>query len=319
MNEIKYCKQSNQRKAAMPKVSKHKRRKDIILFGILAAALAAGSIYFLLAGRTRTPATLVTETPDRGQTVASLPEPLSQGQEAWSSFGGTDGQPAAGAGETASVPMSRQELCSQSYRQIAGFFSQLDERGFSSGLPVGSERHFAELTAKLSASPPVLTRETDSLSSLLRNTTHMYRVLGRSNVILIRGILEKEADNMEAALVDFHHWSRMSTLCSGEEYPFRLPLEDIYPYAGFFLNSLGGQAYLSRRPPGIRTLVRYYSVLILDEANEQGLNTYGIDIRPAIDSLIGDMEALRNLSGQEHYLQVLQNLNLKYLSRYGRF
>jgi len=92
-------------------------------------------------------------------------------------------------------------------------------------------------------------------------------------------------------------------------------LSSQYEYAGFFLNSLGGRSYLLRRDPGVRILTTYYSVLILDRANEEDLNRHGIDIRPHIDSVAQEIRNSRGLVFQKQYLDRLEALREKYAAR----
>jgi hypothetical protein len=302
----------------MPKVAKRKQRTSRILISILAAVFVAGALYFLVSGGPRPQNAIVAETPGWEQAAVLQPEPSTPVPESSAVPHQEASAPMpAGSPETAPTPV--QDPCRQTYARISGFFSQLDERGYVSlyELQDRSEPHFAELLVKLYASPPVVVRETDSLMTLLRNTTHMYRVLGRSNLFLIKDIMEEESTTIETTMADFYRWSMIAPECSAKVNAISLPLDNLYDYASYFLNTMGGQSYLFRRPPRIRTLTKYYSVLIVDQANEQGLNKYGIDIRPALDSLISEMEAIQNLKAQDEYLANLQNLKHKYLIQYG--
>jgi hypothetical protein len=94
-------------------------------------------------------------------------------------------------------------------------------------------------------------------------------------------------------------------------------LPGLYLYAGFFLNTLGGQSYLLRRDPHIRVLLRYYSVLVLDRANNEGVNIYGIDIRYHLNSVIEEMDAAGNLADSQAYISNLLQLQEKYQAEYG--
>ena len=113
-----------------------------------------------------------------------------------------------------------------------------------------------------------------------------------------------------------YRWSEIGQQDPDNNLGLTIPFAPLYEYAGFFINTLGGQAYLFRRDPRIRLLVRYYAVLIIDRANDQHMNRHGIDIRVTIDSLIDEMEATRLLRGREEYLARLVALQTKYQSRY---
>ena len=86
----------------------------------------------------------------------------------------------------------------------------------------------------------------------------------------------------------------------------------MYEYAGYLLNTLGGRSYMLRRSPQVRALTTYYCVLILDKANDQELNSRGIDIRPYIKSSLLEIKNLIGLIHQKDYITKLSELSLKY-------
>jgi hypothetical protein len=303
----------------MPKISPRKRRTSLILISTLAAVFMAGALYFLVTGGPRPQSAIIAENPGWEKGSVLHPEPPVPVPE-MSAVPHQEANDQVPVRRLAAAPAPVQDPCWETYDRISGFFSYLDKRNYVNlyELQGGSELHFAELFAKLYASPPVVVRETDSLLTLLRNTTHIYRVLGRSNVFLLKDIMEEESATIETTMAEFYRWSTVASECRAKENGISLPLENLYDYASYFLTTMGGQSYLFRRTPRIRTLTKYYSVLILDRANEQGLNKHGIDIRPVLDSLIGEMEAIQSLKAQDEYLGLLQNLKLKYLAQYGR-
>ena len=89
-------------------------------------------------------------------------------------------------------------------------------------------------------------------------------------------------------------------------------MKQIYPYAAYFLNTLGGRSYLLRRDSKIRMLVNYYAVLTVDMANDNNYNAYGLDIRPYIDYLFYDINNQKGLMYRERYLTRLAALKDKY-------
>jgi hypothetical protein len=89
-------------------------------------------------------------------------------------------------------------------------------------------------------------------------------------------------------------------------------LKILYEYSGFFLNTIAGRAYLSRRDSKIELLISYYSVLTLHRANEASLNTHGIDIRPFIGSLINEVGTRKGFLYRKQYLAELEELKKKY-------
>ena len=215
--------------------------------------------------------------------------------------------------------MAMATTCEQTGEEITSFFNSLDGKDYIGArqLKGGSQRYFRLLIDKLIATPPVVARERESLTSILHNTAHLYRTLGKNNVSLIKEILEQEDDSLESAMALFYRWSELAPKCAATKTAVRLPLPGLYEYAGFFLNTLGGQSYLFRRESRVRMLGKYYSILVLDRANDASQNRYGIDIRPSVDSLLEEMKTTTSLAGRDTYLARLILLRDKYLARYG--
>jgi hypothetical protein len=92
-----------------------------------------------------------------------------------------------------------------------------------------------------------------------------------------------------------------------------LSAERLYDYAGYVLNTLGGRSYVLRRESKMRMLVKYYAILIVDRANDEKYNRYGIDVRPYIDYLFYDIANQKGLTYRERYLTRLTVLRDKYL------
>ena len=215
--------------------------------------------------------------------------------------------------------ITKESPCEQVGAQITSFFTSLDNADYirARKLKGGSQRYFTLLIDKLLAKPPVVARERASLTSILHNTSHLYRILGKNDVSLIKEILAQEGDSLEPDMALFYRWSELAPKCETAKGAIRLPLTGLYGYAGFFLNTLGGQSYLFRRESRVRLLVKYYSILILDRANDASLNRYGVDIRPSLDSLLEEMKTTTILTGRDTYLARLILLRDKYLARYG--
>jgi NADH:ubiquinone oxidoreductase subunit C len=197
-------------------------------------------------------------------------------------------------------------------QEIKAFFTYLDEQDYVQAykLQGGTYQQFQQALKKLSANPPNTTSETASLYNLYRNMAHFFRVLGKNRVNLIKAILQNESEIMESAMQTFYLWATYET---GDRVANGQPsLTTMYEYSAFFLNTLAGRSYLLRRDSKIRILTTYYSVLILDKANDEQLNSGGLDIRPHIKSLLNDFQTQIGLIHQKQYISELEKLAEKY-------
>ena len=196
---------------------------------------------------------------------------------------------------------------------ITAFFSYMDDQEYvqSYKFKKGTYHQYQIAIKKLSSTPPIITGEMSSLYNIVRNVAHFYRVMGKTRVLLIKQMLQNESEVIESVMRTFFLWFTMDD--EGQsKLQGRPSIENMYEYAGFILNTLGGRSYLLRRDPKIRTLTTYYCVLILDKANDEELNSKGIDIRPYIGSSLMEIENQTGLVHQKEYLTKLRELKVKY-------
>jgi cell division protein FtsB len=196
-------------------------------------------------------------------------------------------------------------------RRIAAFFVHLDKQEYIEEyhLGMGTYEIYKETIEKISEKPPLLVNETESLSAMFMNIAHFYRLLGVERLSLIRDVLLYEDHDMESTMRDFFLWY---TRINNSGLKGRPSQQILYEYAGFFLNTIGGRSYLMRRDSKIRILTSYYSVLILDRANEAKQNPYGIDIRPYIRLVYGDISGKSGFMFYSEYIKRLTRLKNKY-------
>jgi hypothetical protein len=168
---------------------------------------------------------------------------------------------------------------------------------------------------ELAEEPPLVSGEMGTVSALLKNVAHFDRILEKERIELVKDILAAESEVTENAFALVFLWLISGNRC-GEDLAVRPSDRALYEYAGFFLDTLAGKAYLLRRGSLVRTLLGYYSVLILDRANERGLNSHGVDIRPHIDRLRDDVSNQSQLKFQPLYLEELNRLKRAYDVRY---
>ena len=198
-------------------------------------------------------------------------------------------------------------------RQINLFFSYLDEQQYVKSYKFfsSSKEQFQQISEILVTNPPMVPRETDSLDKVLKNVFYFYRVLGKERVNLVKDILENESDIIELLMHTFYQWfatkNKNSKLTSAPP-----SIEQLYVYACFLLETLGGRNYLFRRNPKIRILTSYYCVLIIDQANIDGVNSNGVDIRPHIKLVLEDMSLQVDFYYKNQYLMLLDKLKKKY-------
>lgn len=168
---------------------------------------------------------------------------------------------------------------------------------------------FTGMIKDLSAHPPIVIGETRDMVSLIRNRTHFFRVLNAERIKMVIRLLSTEKDILEHAMAVFYSYYFTGGCCKDQVC---VSPDTAYDYAGFFLNTLSGQSYLIRRDTAVRSLTRYYSILILNQANDNGINSYGIDIRPHIDLAIDDLRSQKNLMLKDRYIAALEILKEKY-------
>ncbi len=204
--------------------------------------------------------------------------------------------------------------CTKMEDQALSFFNYLDSRSYLSeqNIDGGSAGFFRECAALLMANPPINIAEMQEIFRLVKNVTHFYRVLGRDRLSLAKNLLAAEELILEPAMAVFYaRIVECGKPLPGDAHP--LPIERLYDYAGYFLNTLGGRSYLLRRESKLRMLVSYYAIIIVDRANDEKFNRYGIDVRPYIDYLFYDISNQKGLSYRERYLTRLAALRDKYM------
>ena len=203
--------------------------------------------------------------------------------------------------------------CNRITGQVVAFFQYLDSKAYLiwPDINMRAETLFDEVTKKLAAHPPTNVGEMEDLYSLIRNVTHLYRVLGKDRVNLIKEILKSEAAVSEPAMAVIYSW--MATCGDAKPAGVNHPSpQTLYQYACFFLNTLGGRSYLLRRETKMRLLLSYYAVLMVDRANEAKINAYGLDIRPHLDHLFYDINNQKGLMYRQRYLSQMRALMNKY-------
>jgi len=212
--------------------------------------------------------------------------------------------------------MAPQEYCAKMDNDIRDFFKYLDNKNYIQHLNERMDTYaeFKRILKTVSSNLPVPAGEGIDSILMTKNIFHIFRVLSKTDIRLVKEITINESETMELNLEMFYRW-----LLLGNQFPdpdeLRPSFDVLYQYAGFFLNTIGGRAYLSRRPMALRMLLSYYSLLIVHEADRKGNNTYGIDIFPFIAPLLTEMAIYPDLKLKKEYIQKLNQMESYYLQK----
>jgi hypothetical protein len=217
----------------------------------------------------------------------------------------------AAADKTAEETPPPVQNCAVAAGRLNNFFTALDKKEYIQTLQLKQpvRQRFEALEKKLAAKTPAVVRETDDLYTVLSNTAHFFRVLGKDNLHLVKAVLEQEQGDAEELAAGLYSTS-VSEQCPADAV--RIPFSTAYEYAVFFLNTIGGRSYLFRRAAKVRLLTTYYALLIVDEANRRDVNTHGLEISGLIPLLARDMEASNQLARKQEYLSRLHGLAKQY-------
>lgn len=199
--------------------------------------------------------------------------------------------------------------CESVNARILDLFSLIDQRPYvkEHKLDKGTYAFFKDIVTKLSNKKPIHGEE-HYPEDILKNAYHFYRTISKSNIILIKGIIENEKDIVEQTMHDFY---QQHLLCDDNQ-KFLPPFGVLYEYAHFFWKTLGGKAYLFRLGSKNRILMLYYSTLIIHEANLIEINKYGLDINPLINMLEDDLINYSKILILDGYLSEIRKIKKFY-------
>ena len=206
--------------------------------------------------------------------------------------------------------------CKMLEDQIGEFFEYLNGKNYIQRFEEGmdTKETFRSIVEKLSSNPPIPAGEGLDRETIIRNIFLFFRILGRRDIRIVKEILTNEADTLEMNLELFYEWLMSWDSCPDPD-EIRPSFDTAYLYAGYLINTIGGKAYLTRRPLKTRLLLSYYCILILYEADKSGVNRYGIDVYPRIEDLMEEISAYSDFRFQDHYIEQLMDIQNYYYQK----
>lgn len=287
----------------MKKKSKGRLWWWISILVIAVAGVLAGFFFGMEQGRQEAEKTVVEKTPPALKKEPPAETPVAKG-------------PVAIPEPKDLKPLDDKTYCDRVEQEIQEYFQYLNGKGYIRHLGEGLNTYaqFKAMIRKLSARLPTPAGEGIDSEIINDNIFFFFRVLDKNDFRLIRGILKNEGDTLEPTLDLFYRWLTLGDQCPDPE-GVRPSQGVLYHYAGFFLNTIGGRSYLFRRPLGLRLLCSYYSLLILQEADKQGRNSYGIDVLPHIAPLAREIALYPDFRFKQTYLKNLENMEKTYLKK----
>ncbi len=206
--------------------------------------------------------------------------------------------------------------CDLINQYVQDFFQYLDTKKYVQKLELGETAYarFKQVLERLSAKPPIPAGEGVDPAVMVKNIYFFCRALDKQDLRLIKQVVGNDRDTLEDNMGMLYQWAMLGRGCPNPG-DVRPSFDVLYRYAGFFLNTTGGRAYMFRRGLKVRLLVSYYSVQIIYQADKAGRNNYGIDVLPYIKMLMEEMGNYPDLLYKETYLETLMKIKAFYSGR----
>ncbi len=188
--------------------------------------------------------------------------------------------------------------------------AQLDEVCSETGAPCALAKSAAIALAR---KPPTASGELYQHKTVIENTFHLFRTLGRRDLERLRDASRKSDAERELLALAFYRWLASRETCgTGDEKA--LTVSVLNDYAVYALSTLGGQAYMRRQSPELEGLATFYALLTVDRAIASGKDAHGLDPRPFVARAEGLMER-DDLALRDEYARALQGFR----TRWGGF
>ena len=225
---------------------------------------------------------------------------------------GSSGQ--KGLDEVADARKAR--YCDLINQYVQDYFQYLDTKKYVQRLELGETAYarFKQILERLAAKPPIPAGEGVDPAVMVKNIYFFCRALDKKDLRLIKQVVADDRDTLEDNMSMLYQWAMLGKGCPNPG-DVRPSFDVLYRYAGFFLNTTGGRAYMFRRGLKVRLLISYYSVQIIYQADKAGRNNYGIDVLPYIKMLMEEMGNYPDLLYRETYLETLEKIKAFYSGR----
>ncbi|MEN8140281.1 MAG: hypothetical protein ABFR97_03560 [Thermodesulfobacteriota bacterium] len=297
----------------MPEETETSSRKPLLLLlAILLVAASGGAYLYFSAAPPKAIETDQPAPPPPELAEASLPPSQADQQLGSQSPPLTSSQetPEEKLEQPAPMAVKLDENCLATIEEMDNFFTYLDRQDYIKKyqLPGGSKKYVAQQIYKLLHSPPAIQNGAGTTMGTISNHAHLFRTMGGQNLAIIRAIIEKEPDRLEEVSAAAYRWLTLSPKCPNHFFTISPQMAEIYPYANFFLNSAGGQAYLRRRNEPVRLLATYYALLVARQSNQAGLAATSQANAQTLAKLISDLESSTELSHRDEYLANLYKM-----------
>ncbi|EFK10631.1 conserved hypothetical protein [delta proteobacterium NaphS2] len=206
--------------------------------------------------------------------------------------------------------------CHMIEQYVQDYFQYLDTKKYIQNLKLGQSSYarFKQVMERLAAKPPIPAGEGVDPAIMVKNIYFFCRALDRKNLNLVKEVVVHDRDTLEDNMGLFYQWLMLGKGCPNREN-LRPSFDVLYRYAGFFLNTTGGRAYMFRRGLKVRLLVSYYAVQIIYQADKAGRNNYGINVLPYVKMLMEEMGNYSDLIYKENYLKTLNMISAYYSGR----
>ena len=241
---------------------------------IVAVVVAGGLAWWLWPQRAGSAPAAVETTAAPASDATQIPAPAS-----------TEPAPSADAGDTDPWATAISELPDFSWPPQRAEASAARQALIAELAPLDSEpggrglyERLSATAVELAANPP-LTGENRDPEVLWSNVLHLSRVLGKRRTMELASLLSSPGADSEALAAASYTWL-LTRAAAKDPVERTINLEQLYAYASWLLDSVGGRALLARRLPKYEALAEFYALLTVDLARRENLSSRGTDPRP---------------------------------------